>query len=81
VQKWIAEQHDIDTDGWCSTCRKTTDGKCNKALPNPPNIEAVERKKLEDEIALLDGMYFLDGVSKDLDSMIAERKAQLEKMK
>jgi len=49
----------------------------NEALANPPSLEAVERKKLEDEIVVLEDAKF----SLDIGDMIAERKAKLEKMK
>jgi len=29
----IQEQHYVDSDGWCPTCKKTTDGKCNVNIP------------------------------------------------
>jgi len=48
-----------------------------QALANPPSLEAVERKKLEDEIVVLEYAKF----SLDIGDIIAERKAKLEKMK
>lgn len=30
--KALEAHHDIDSNGYCSTCRKTTDGKCNAAI-------------------------------------------------
>jgi len=66
------------------------------ALANPPSLEMVERKKLEDEIAVLEeaARWFeendhietdANGMESHADlhmhNMIAERKAKLEKMK
>jgi len=58
--------------------------KAEEALANPPSLEAVERKKLEDEIAVLEDVQSLEPVSDThfrVGAMIAERKAKLEKMK
>jgi len=56
-----------------------------KALANPPSLEAVERKKLEDEIDALEHAecyHPLEGDYFDfIRSLIAERKAKLEKLK
>jgi organic radical activating enzyme len=49
------------------------------ALANPPSLEAVERKKLEDEIAVLRLAHNSTNIS--IYRMITERKAKLEKMK
>jgi hypothetical protein len=68
-------------------------GSISGALANPPSIEMVERKKLEDEIAVLgtakeafrpkhkNDYRLAYYVQCDIASMIAERKAKLEKMK
>jgi len=51
--------------------------QAEEALANPPSLEALERKKLEDEIVVLEYAKF----SLDIGDMIAERKAKLEKLK
>jgi hypothetical protein len=58
-------------------------GIANQALANPPSLEAVERKKLEDEISVLEeASNELDGYYlQPLYRMIAERKAKLKEMK
>jgi len=57
-------------------------GHIARALSNPPSIEALEHKKLEGEIAVLDEFGNAAGHgSKTLLNMIAERKDKLEKMK
>ena len=49
----------------------------NAAIANPPSLEALERKKLEDEIVVLEEVWTFVNHGE----MIAVRKAKLEKMK
>jgi len=55
-----------------------------KAIANKPSLEAVERKKLEDEIVVLEHAECYHPLEGDyfgfIRSLIAERKAKLEKM-
>jgi hypothetical protein len=56
----------------------------DEALANPPSLEAVERKKLGDEIDVLEFVYATQpktGVRAFLLLMINERKTKLEKIK
>jgi len=56
------------------------DKELDEALANTPSLESLERKKLEDEIAVLEIVWdSLDPF--EAQNMIAERKAKLEKMK
>lgn len=56
--------------------------KLREALANPPSLEMVERKKLGDEIAVLEkAASTCKPYDEHFRHMIADRKAKLEKMK
>jgi hypothetical protein len=81
LQHWGVHAQDCKKSGW--DFEKECTCGLDETLANPPSLENVERKKLEDEIAVLEESIAVSDrvLYSHILNLIAERKAKLEKMK